>query len=75
MAVSTVYWSIPVRESNVHPVYGGARTAAGSSTTATSAGEPKNYRVASGDIICVAAQRFGISIQDLVRLNANLQVF
>jgi hypothetical protein len=76
LAVSTVNWSIPVRRSNVHPVDGGARaSAAGSITTTTSAGEPKSYRIASGDIICVAAQHFGISIHDLIWLNANLQVF
>ncbi|WP_308466418.1 LysM domain-containing protein [Rathayibacter soli] len=76
LAVNTVHWSIPVRQSNVHPIDGGARTYATGSVTATTAGgAPRSYLIAPGDITAVVAQRFGISIEDLIWLNANLQVF
>jgi len=76
LAVTTVHWSIPVRQSNVHPVDGGARAYASGAVTATMAsGAPKRYLVATGDITAVVAQRFGISIEDLIWLNTNLQVF
>jgi hypothetical protein len=76
LAVSTIHWSIPARQSNVHPVDGGTRAYASGAVTATTAsGAPKRYRVAAGDITAVVAQRFGISVQDLIWLNANLQVF
>jgi hypothetical protein len=76
LAVNTVRWGIPVRQSNVHPVDGGKRTYASGPVTATTAsGAPKRYLVAPGDITAEVAQRFGISIQDLIWLNANLEVF
>jgi hypothetical protein len=76
LAVNTVHWSIPVRQTNVHPVDGGARAyASGPVTAKTASGAPKRYLVAAGDITAVVAKRFGISIQDLIWLNANLQVF
>ncbi|MEO8908301.1 MAG: LysM domain-containing protein [Microbacteriaceae bacterium] len=76
LAVNTVHWAIPVRQSNVHPVDGGARAyASGSLTATTASGAPKQYLIALGDITSVVAQRFGISIEDLIWLNANLQVF
>lgn len=76
LAVNTVNWSIPERQSNVHPVDGGSRTYASGSVTATTAsGAPKRYLVAPDDITAVVAQRFGISVEDLIWLNANLQVF
>ncbi|WP_460573633.1 LysM peptidoglycan-binding domain-containing protein [Humibacter soli] len=76
LAVDTVNWSIPVRQSNVHPVDGGARTyAAGTVTATTGSGAPKSYVVAPGDITSVVADRFGISVEDLIWLNSNLQVF
>jgi LysM repeat protein len=76
LAVNTVRWSIPVRQTNVHPVDGGARAyASGPVTAKTASGAPKRYLVAAGDITAVVAQRFGISIEDLIWLNANLQVF
>jgi hypothetical protein len=76
LAVNTVHWSIPERQSNVHPVDGGARVyASGTVTATTPSGSPRRYRVAAGDITAVVAQRFGISVQDLIWLNANLQVF
>jgi len=76
LAVNTVHWSIPVRQSNVHPVDGGARAYAEGVVTATTAsGAPERYVVAPGDITSVVAHRFGISIEDLIWLNANLQVF
>jgi len=76
LAVNTVSWNIPVRQSNVHPVDGGARAYASGAVTATTAdGAPKQYVVAPGDITSVVAQRFGISIDDLIWLNANLEVF
>lgn len=76
LAVNTVQWSIPVRQSNVHPVDGGARSYASGRVTATTAsGAPKRYFVAAGDVTAVVAERFGISIEDLIWLNADLQVF
>lgn len=76
LAVNTVHWSVPVRQSNVHPADGGARAYANGTVTATtSGGAPKSYLVAPGDITSVVAQRFGISVEDLIWLNANLQVF
>ncbi|WP_223691559.1 LysM domain-containing protein [Leifsonia poae] len=49
LAVTTVRWSVPVRQSNVHPVDGGTRTyAAGTVTATTASGAPKRYLVASG---------------------------
>jgi LysM repeat protein len=60
----------------VHPVDGGARAyASGAVTAKTTSGAPKRYLVAAGDITSVVAKRFGISIEDLIWLNANLQVF
>ena len=76
LAVNSVSWSIPVRTSNVHPVDGGARTyATGKVTATTASGAPKSYLIAPGDITSVVADRFGISVQDLIWLNSNLQVF
>jgi hypothetical protein len=76
LAVNTVHWSIPVRQSNVHPVDGGTRAyAAGTVTARTASGAPRRYLVAGGDITSVVAKRFGISVEDLIWLNANLQVF
>ncbi|WP_022901241.1 LysM peptidoglycan-binding domain-containing protein [Humibacter albus] len=76
LAVDTVQWNVPVRQSNVHPVDGGTRTyAAGTVTATTSSGAPKSYRIAPGDITSFVAKRFGISVQDLIWLNTNLQVF
>lgn len=76
LAVNTVHWSIPARQSNVHPIDGGARSYAEGTVTATTAsGAPKRYLVAPGDITSVVAHRFSISIADLIWLNANLQVF
>jgi hypothetical protein len=76
LAVNAVRWSIPVRQSNVHPVDGGARAfASGTVTAKTASGAPKRYLIAPGDITSVVAKRFGISIEDLIWLNANLQVF
>ncbi|WP_243062194.1 LysM domain-containing protein [Humibacter sp. RRB41] len=76
LAVNSVNWSIPVRQSNVHPVDHGARTyAAGKVTATTPSGAPKSYLIAPGDLTAVVAERFGISVEDLIWLNANLQVF
>jgi hypothetical protein len=76
LAVNTIRWSIPVRQSNVHPSDGGTRTyAAGTVTAKTASGAPKKYLVAPGDITSVVAARFGISVADLIWLNANLEVF
>ncbi|MGO4535697.1 LysM domain-containing protein [Leifsonia sp. 2MCAF36] len=76
LAVNTVSWSIPVRQSNVHPVDGGARTGAQGSVTATTAsGAPARYVVAQGDTTELVAARFGIPTQYLVWLNADRQVF
>jgi hypothetical protein len=76
LAVNTVHWSIPVRQSNVHPADGGSRQyAAGKVTATTAGGAPRSYRVAAGDVTSVVAARFGITVADLIWLNANLEVF
>jgi hypothetical protein len=76
LAVTTLRWSIPVRQTNVHPVDHGSRQfAAGTVTERTAAGGPKHYVVASGDTTAMVAARFGISVQDLIWLNAGLEVF
>jgi hypothetical protein len=76
LAVNSVRWSIPARQTNVHPADGGTRTfAAGTVTARTATGAPKGYLVAPGDLTADVAQRFGISVADLIWLNANLQVF
>jgi hypothetical protein len=68
--------SIPARQSNVHPIDGGARSsAAGTVTATTDSDAPQSYLIAPGDITDVVAQRFGISVEDLIWLNANLHVF
>jgi LysM repeat protein len=76
LAVSTVSWHIPQRQTNVHPVDGGTREyAAGTVSSKTASGAPRRYLIASGDITSVVAQRFGISVADLIWLNSGLQVF
>ncbi|WP_246846478.1 LysM domain-containing protein [Humibacter ginsenosidimutans] len=76
LAVNAVTWNVPARSTNVHPVDHGVRTyAAGKVTATTSSGAPESYLIAPGDITSVVAERFGISVQDLIWLNANLQVF
>ena len=76
LAVNSVQWAIPVRQSNVHPSDGGTRTYASGTVTATTAtGAPRRYLIAPGDLTAVVAKRFGISVEDLIWLNANLEVF
>jgi LysM repeat protein len=76
LAVSSVHWAIPLRPTNVHPVDGGTRAyASGTVTAKTTSGAPKRYLVAPGDITAEVAKRFGISVEDLIWLNANLEVF
>ncbi|WP_233265362.1 LysM peptidoglycan-binding domain-containing protein [Leifsonia sp. AG29] len=73
LAVNTVRWSVPVRQSNVHTVDGGARpNAMGTVSATTAAGAPKHYDVAQGDTTDAVAARFGITVQDLVWLNSDL---
>ncbi|MBN9629551.1 MAG: LysM peptidoglycan-binding domain-containing protein [Actinobacteria bacterium] len=73
LAVNTVHWSVPVRQSNVHPVDGGARTnAAGTVTAKTASGAPKSYEVAQGDTTTAVADRFGIPVEWLLWLNPDL---
>jgi LysM repeat protein len=75
LAVNTVHWSVPVRQSNVHPVDGGARPNANGTVTAkTASGAPKRYDVAEGDVTEIVAQRFGIPVQYLLWLNSDLGV-
>jgi LysM repeat protein len=76
LAVNSVHWSIPLRKTNVHPSDAGARAnAAGKVTAKTTTGAPKRYLVAPGDVTALVAQRFKISVKDLIWLNANLEVF
>jgi LysM repeat protein len=76
LAVNTVRWSIPLRTTNVHPADTGAVTfATGTVTAKTASGAPKRYLIAPGDLTEVVAKRFSISVEDLIWLNAGLQVF
>ena len=76
LAVDTVHWSVPARQTNVHPVDGGARPLAGGDVTATTAsGAPKSYRVGHGDLPAEVADRFGITLQDLKWLNPGSGAF
>lgn len=76
LAVTTLKWSIPLRETNVHPADTGAVTfATGTVTAKTAAGAPKRYLVAPGDLAEAVAKRFSISVEDLIWLNTGLQVF
>jgi hypothetical protein len=76
LAVNSVYWSVPARKTNVHPLdHGASSYASGAVTAKTSSGAPRRYLVAPGDITSVVAKRFGISVRDLIWLNANLEVF
>lgn len=73
LAVNTIRWSVPVRQSNVHPVDGGARPdAAGSLTATTPSGAPRSYEVAQGDTTTAVAGRFGIPVEWLLWLNPDL---
>ncbi|NUU08180.1 LysM domain-containing protein [Leifsonia sp. C5G2] len=76
LAVTSVHWSVPARQTNVHPVDGGARPLAGGDVTATTAsGAPKSYRVGHGDLPADVADRFGITLQDLKWLNPGSGAF
>jgi hypothetical protein len=76
LAVTSVRWSVPARQTNVHPVDGGARPNANGAVSATTAsGAPKAYTVAPDDLIGDVAARFGISVRALVWLNEGVQVF
>lgn len=76
LAVTTVRWSVPARQTNVHPKDAGARAnATGPVTATTAAGAPKSYTVAPDDLIGDVAARFGITVRDLVWLNEGVQVF
>ncbi|WP_182048059.1 LysM domain-containing protein [Curtobacterium sp. ME26] len=76
LAVAPVRWSVPARQTNVHPVDGGARAnAAGPVTATTGSGAPRTYTVARNDLIGDVAARFGISVKALVWCNEGVQVF
>ncbi len=76
LAVSGVRWSVPARQTNVHPADGGQRSGATGPVTATTpSGAPKSYTVAPDDLIGDVAARFGISVRALVWLNDGVQVF
>lgn len=76
LAVSTVRWSVPARQTNVHPKDTGTRAnAAGTVAGTTAAGAPAAYTVAPDDLIGDVAARFGITVRDLVWLNEGVQVF
>jgi hypothetical protein len=76
LAVDRVSWSIPARDSNVHPADGGARTGATGSVTATTpSGAPARYLVAVGDTTDLVAARFGIPREYLIWLNTGRGVF
>jgi len=75
LAVAPVSWSVPPRPTNIVTVDGGAADfASGPITATTSAGGPKRYQVAAGDLIDAVAQRFGVSVSALIYMNQGLQV-
>ncbi|MFJ3489096.1 LysM domain-containing protein [Leifsonia aquatica] len=75
LAVNAVSWSVPVRQSNVHPVDGGENPGASGTVTATTAtGAPKTYLVSAGDAPAGIAERFGVQLADLLWLNPDLPV-
>jgi len=75
LAVSSVAWSIPPRETNIAPVDSGpASLAAGQVSSTTDSGAPRRYVVAPNDTIAEVAARFDISVAALIYLNAGLQV-
>ena len=76
LAVNAVRWSVPARQTNVHPVDTGARPLAGAVVTETTvSGAPASYRVGHGDLPDAVAQRFGITLHDLLWLNPGKAVF
>lgn len=76
LVVTPVRWNVPVRQTNVHPVDTGARSlASGIVTARTPSGAPKRYRIAGGDTTTSVADRFGISVKDLIWLNPSLTVY
>ncbi len=76
LAVDTIRWHVPVRDTNVHPLDGGARAGAtGRVRQTTASGAPATYVVAPGDTLDEVAGRFGISTQALVWLNPDGQSF
>jgi hypothetical protein len=76
LAVTTVRWSVPARQTNVRPEDAGARpNATGPVTATTTGGAPRSYTVAPDDLIGDVAARFGISVRALVWLNEGVQVF
>ena len=75
LAVQSVAWSIPPRETNIAPADSGpASLAAGTVTSTTDAGAPRRYLVSPNDTTDAVAARFGISVAALIYLNAGLQV-
>ncbi|GAA0964891.1 LysM peptidoglycan-binding domain-containing protein [Frigoribacterium faeni] len=75
LAVDSIGWSIPPRQSNIAPVDSGAASlAAGTVTSTTASGAPRRYEIAANDTIAAVAQRFGISVAAVIYLNAGLQV-
>lgn len=76
LAVDAVRWSIPARDTNVHPADGGPRPgAAGRVSETTASGAPATYVVAAGDTFDGVASRFGISTQALLWLNPSERAF
>jgi len=75
LAVATVSWAVPQRQTNVVPVDGGARAgASGAVGETTDSGAPKGYLVAADDTVAAVAERFGISTSALIWLNEGLEV-
>ena len=75
LAVASVAWSVPPRQTNIVPVDSGAVAfASGTLEATTASGAPKRYTVAPDDLIDVVAQRFGISVSALLFMNQGLQV-
>jgi len=76
LAVNTVRWSIPTRDTNVHPADGGPRVGAtGRVSETTASGAPATYVVANGDTFDAVAARFGISTEALQWLNPSKRSF
>ncbi|MDN4613033.1 LysM domain-containing protein [Leifsonia sp. F6_8S_P_1B] len=76
LAVDRVRWSIPTRDTNVHPADSGPRPGAnGRVSETTDSGAPATYVVGTDDTFDAVAGRFGISAQALLWLNPGERSF
>lgn len=76
LSVNSIQWSVPARQTNVHPVDSGpAPNAQGRVSETTPSGAPASYVVARGDTTQRIADRFGIPVEYLLWLNPSRRAF